>query len=100
MKVGEENAQVYRLAIQQSGGPVQISSAIPYTATYQPGIFLHEAIRLVFEGSDPQIALTAAQGKAEIYLNCLDLQGLAAMNNTEVEEIVNRCMEKAGQTMN
>jgi ABC-type glycerol-3-phosphate transport system substrate-binding protein len=89
-RIGEVNANVYRVAVQQM-------NQYETSPAFMEGpilTLLRQAIDVVLQGEDPNLALTEAQGRAEAYLDCIIERDLNTLTYVELNDLSSSCSEQ------
>jgi ABC-type glycerol-3-phosphate transport system substrate-binding protein len=91
--VGKEKANVYRAALEQTDSALRPSSWQDPVLT---GLFSFsaQALEEVFAGSQPEIALSTAQRKADFVLQCLEKENELNLPTKDREGVVNACLQQ------
>ncbi|MEJ2265295.1 MAG: extracellular solute-binding protein [Anaerolineales bacterium] len=91
--VGAEDAAIYRLA-QERVQPVDTGQF--YSRTGWPFYqWRSEAVAAVMKGEAPKEALSEAQRKAELYLSCIGVVDISALDDQALMEKVGACARQA-----
>ena len=92
-QVGEQNAEVYRIALSRATPASQMPN--PDRTVWPLFTWRSQAISAVFKDEDPKQALADAQSIAETYLACIEPVETAGMSDEQVQQEVMNCARQA-----
>jgi ABC-type glycerol-3-phosphate transport system substrate-binding protein len=92
-QVGEQNAQVYRIALARATPASEMPN--PDQTVWPLYTWRSQVVSAVLKGEDPNQALADSQDKAETYLTCIEPVETAGMSDEEVQQEVMNCARQA-----